>query len=220
MTLPTECSAQLGIQGFWSARVGSVAHALSLARQLGNVTHDPRHPCDFRRISPQPLESATPNTLSSRYGTGAFPFHTDAAHWATPPAYVLLYCDSPGRGRRRTLVHDAWVWPLSAEERCAVLEGVWRVAYRRPFLATAGVRASDSLHLRFDPGCMRPYGRRADAALDAIIYNLNRGRIMDFEWQSGKLLVIDNRRCLHARSDAVEADGDRVMCRILVGGCP
>lgn len=43
-------------------------------------------------IAPAKRENSTPNTYSGIYGLGAFPFHTDLAHWRYPPRYLVLRC--------------------------------------------------------------------------------------------------------------------------------
>ncbi|MGO4910705.1 hypothetical protein ACEN2J_20760, partial [Pseudorhodobacter sp. W20_MBD10_FR17] len=39
-----------------------------------------------------PRSEAAPNSYSGIYGLGHFPFHSDLAHWRTPPRYLLLRC--------------------------------------------------------------------------------------------------------------------------------
>src|ERR1700720_1820892 len=73
---------------------------LDLIAPLGKIVVDPRNPSPIREIQPQTLEDATPNTLSSRFGLGQFPFHTDTAHWKIPARYLVLYCVCRGRGGR------------------------------------------------------------------------------------------------------------------------
>lgn len=39
-----------------------------------------------------PRTEAAPNSYSGIYGLDRFPFHSDLAHWRTPPRYLLLRC--------------------------------------------------------------------------------------------------------------------------------
>ena len=48
--------------------------------------------------------SRTALSLTTKYGLGEFPFHTDVAYWTTPAKYLALYCIDPGRGKRKTRV--------------------------------------------------------------------------------------------------------------------
>ena len=44
-------------------------------------------------LTPMRREAATPNTYSGIYGYERFPFHTDLAHWRSPPRYLILRCE-------------------------------------------------------------------------------------------------------------------------------
>jgi hypothetical protein len=48
------------------------------------------HRSVVERVSPKPARQARPGTMSARYAIGAFPLHTERAHWPVPPRYVLL----------------------------------------------------------------------------------------------------------------------------------
>jgi L-asparagine oxygenase len=71
------------------------ADLMDTVQQLGGIRVDRRSPDPVRDIRTQPIHSAKENTLSSRYGTDAFPFHTDTAHWDQPARYLALYCVDP-----------------------------------------------------------------------------------------------------------------------------
>src|SRR5437870_11066822 len=43
-------------------------------------------------LMPRRIEASTPNLYSGQFGCGAFPFHTDLAHWFLPPRFILLRC--------------------------------------------------------------------------------------------------------------------------------
>jgi hypothetical protein len=89
---------QLELNGFVFARGVRETDLIGIVQHLGNVRFDPRSPMPVRDISPQLPSSAKANTLSSRYGTDAFPFHTDTAHWDHPAKYLALFCVNPGEG--------------------------------------------------------------------------------------------------------------------------
>jgi L-asparagine oxygenase len=189
-----------------------------LAAALGEVTVDPRHPFPVRRIRPQELLQANPNTLSSRYGLGSFPFHTDVAHWYVPATIVLLLCLNPGSGGRPTLLTDCEEWDLDAGAMANLLSGVWRTGYRNPFLCQLLCMESGRRALRYDPGCMAPRSPSAVMA-QAFLGNLpDRGTVTRLDWSIGTVLVLDNQRILHARGLPSRGDEDRCIARVLVGG--
>ncbi len=65
------------------------ADVLVVARALGQPL-DPLGRGAIQELIPR--SNSTPNTYSGSYGLGSFPFHTDLAHWRTPPRYLLLRC--------------------------------------------------------------------------------------------------------------------------------
>lgn len=191
---------------------------LGIAASLGPVKTDPRHPQQMRLIKPQTMADAEPNTLSSRYGMDAFPFHTDAAHWQIPPNYVLLYCVEVGSGNRPTYLIDSKSFWLTQMELSLLCNAVWRSGHLNPFLCTVTCPSDSGFSIRYDPGCMSPRSPRGVKAANLLETKLNNAQCRKIEWQSGDLLIINNWRVLHARGPAERADADRVIARILIGG--
>src|SRR5207247_3391746 len=91
---------RLDRDGYCVLHGGDVEDLLVFAGHLGRPERDPREKVLVKDIRPQPKDAANVNTLSSRYGMGAFPVHTEAAYLPSPPRFLLLYCVSPGSGGR------------------------------------------------------------------------------------------------------------------------
>src|SRR5271166_474912 len=66
-----------------------------LARSLGEIAPG-RGRQLVERIIPQTPETAMSGSLSSRYGLGMLPLHTDTAHWSRPCRYLVLACAEIG----------------------------------------------------------------------------------------------------------------------------
>lgn len=188
-----------------------------LGELLGEIRVDPRSPQSVRDIRPQTLYEAKPNTLSSRYGAGGFPFHTDVAHWEEPARYVLLYCEQPGSGARPTHLQNTWVWTLSPDDKSAALTEVWKTGHLRPQLCTVGRLGSRGLALRFDEACMQPMTAGARKLRRTLVDQIRKCHVIDVNWTARMLLIIDNHRMLHARGRARQLDRDRVLKRALIG---
>src|SRR4051812_36953265 len=47
---------------------------------------------EVQRFTPKLASVAPPNIYSGTFGLGAFPLHTDLAHWHVPPRYFALRC--------------------------------------------------------------------------------------------------------------------------------
>lgn len=218
VALPASALRSLRSSGFHYQSGVELEACLPIAEFLGFPVSDARSPDPRRLISPQTVATAKPNTLSSRYGMRAFPFHTDAAYWPIPPRFILFHCLSPGAGSRPTLLIDPRAWRLLDGERRALCNEVWRLTTKRPFFCTAGTQRGDGLCLRFDEACMTPVTAGALSVRDTIRDAMRNSDVITIHWRSGDLLLVDNLRLLHARGEARYPDEDRVLARILIRG--
>lgn len=207
----------LDSEGFCTAHGIRDTDLLRLIEPLGRIRVDPRNPEPVRDIQPQQAGGAKPNTLSSRYGTGGFPFHTDTAHWERPARYLLLYCVSPGEGIRPTRLQDSRAWQLTAQEMDLACRALWAVGHRRVRLAHLAVRARDRLSLRYDMDCMRPMTTEATELKALLQHRIETTAETRITWEPTTLLAIDNHRIVHARGEAQRPDANRLLKRILIG---
>ena len=209
--------AQLEERGYHLAYEPCSDALLEFISPLGKILVDPRSPTPVRDIRPQPVAEAKANTLSSRYGLGGFPFHTDAAHWRIPARYLVLYCVQPGSGGRPTLMKDSRVWLERDDLKYAATREIWKSGHARPQLCTVGIMIKDRFAVRFDEACMIPMTAAASRLRDKIRTCIESSPIINVVWAPGTVLILDNHRMLHARGTAVRPDTDRVLRRILVG---
>ena len=211
-----EVREHLSELGFHWEHGWTEAAALQLARHLGRPTGDFGDSRVVRPIAPQRSQDARPNTLSQRYGLGAFPFHTETAYWWRPARYVLLYCVSPGSSGRPTLLLDCHQWRLRAVLRRQVVNAVFRVKGRRAFLAPVGMETAGGLSWRFDEACMTPVTSDARDVAEMTRTLIRESKPIVVTWLPGTVLVVDNYRCIHARGAARVPDTDRILLRVLV----
>jgi len=211
---------QVAERGYATVLKKTESSVLRLATALGVPMAEERDPRVYRPISPVTQDMAKPNTLSSRYGTGAFPFHTDTAYWLQPARFLLLHCVNPGAGGRPTLLIDVSRWRLSREEESVLTRGLWIAGDRRPFLTQVMNAAPAGRHIRYDSDCMRPIGPSGELASALLRRKLRTSCPIQVAWAKGLLLIIDNRRILHARGKTEEPDPDRLLGRVLVGERP
>ena len=204
--------------GYFLARNLCPQEILGIAKSLGDIRVDVRSPQSIRTIRPQSTAEAKPNTLSSRYGMGRFPFHTDVAHWVEPAQFVLLYCEHPGSGARPTHLQDFLSWDLGAEAKQSALREVWKTGTFRPQLCTVCILEKGRVALRFDEACMKAMTVAAHTLGNDLVRHIQASPIIDVHWSTGTMLVVDNRRVLHARGTALRPDPDRLINRVLIGG--
>jgi hypothetical protein len=205
-------------KGYFVAENVSHATLLEVSKLLGEIRTDARSPEPVRDIRPQTIDEAKENTLSSRYGIGSFPFHTDVAYWQRPARFVLLYCGNPGSGARPTYLQDAKSWKWTGDTEKAAIREVWKVGLARPYLCTMATRVAEDVAIRFDEACMTPMTAGAKALLDTTLSSICTAATIDIWWSPKKLLIIDNHRMVHARGKPNAPDPDRVLKRVLVGG--
>lgn len=80
---------------------------------------------------------AATNSLSRRYGRGAFPLHTDGAHRLNPPQFIILTCVEPGVCAVPTMLVRMSDMKLTAVERqIAETEAFLFLNGRRSFYST------------------------------------------------------------------------------------
>lgn len=169
--------------------------------------------CDT--LLPTEAKAANPRSLSRVHAFGEFPLHIDTAHWFTPCRYVMLACVSPGSANRPTLLMDTLRLPLTEYQSKLVHNTPLRVTNgRNSFFST--ILSKSRKFVRFDPGCMTPTTPEGGKAL-AILERQNwPDYIETIRWKSGMVLVIDNWRMLHGRSQADCPDPNRRLLRISI----
>jgi hypothetical protein len=100
---------------------------LHIAESLGDVIPSRRGGPTLDLLQLVDSRSARPSSLSARYGTGAFPFHTDCAYYTVPPRFVLLRMGEGCSTDRPTYLLDSQSLSLSPSQQEAarrVLFGV------------------------------------------------------------------------------------------------
>jgi hypothetical protein len=161
-------------------------------------------------LRPAAADAARPRSLSSVYGLGQQPLHTDGAHLSIPPDIVVLIAGGSSSTTTRIWSSGNNMPPQGAPN-AAFWNGMFLVRNGRDsFYAPA---LSGDLRYRYDPGCMTPCDARAREV--ARYFEEQLGSALAHEWQAaGQLLVLDNRQTLHGRSAVVEDDVGRELTRI------
>lgn len=156
-------------------------------------------------LRPVHKEQAHPSSLSAVHGLSGQPLHTDGAHHARPPAFVVLSAPTPSA--TPTLL---WRPPADALWRDLLEGGVFKVdSGPRRFLCTA----QDRDGLRFDPVCMSACDGRARRLVDEMSAAVSSAQ--PHQWDDcERVLIIANRVALHARAALADGDDDRLLVRV------
>lgn len=181
--------------------------ALDIAYSLGEPRASRRGGKLVDYLIPTEPENAHIRSLSARYGLTEFPWHTDGAHWSTPPRYLVMGCLEADRDASDTLIAEGGAFDLLHSERART--ALFRVTNGgNSFYATA--RDSFGRFYRYDPGCMTPMNDDAVAIASAM----SEGAVhSEFKigWRPGTFLLIDNWRFLHRRGAASGRDKRKLL---------
>jgi L-asparagine oxygenase len=208
----------IAISGFAVIR-GFAAGSASIdaARHLGHV--DSVEGLDtVQMLIPCSQNGAPPNTYNGNFGRSDFPLHTDLAHWARPPRFVVLRCIR-GAPHVATRILDGRA--LLADVGADVLR-MALVQPRRPMRNGKQLlrllERSESLPcdlMRWDSLYLRPASGVAAIACQRIHDFLSRVSPTEVTLlELGDTLIFDNWRCLHGRSSATEDAETRRVDRV------
>lgn len=203
--------------GWQLARGDLVAIAQEIAESPGpfHIVRPRRGDDDVQVLRPQGSQHAAPRSLSTLYGDGPFPFHTDGAHLEAPPDFVLL--GSKHVGEQDVPTHLLrFPGPNPCQEVAEDMRlGVFRLDTGvTTFYTTARYAdsASDNC-VRFDPGCMNPVDPRSRRLARTV---MSSAPDHTHSWSDpGEILIIDNHHVLHSRGDATLSP-DREIHRLLL----
>ena len=197
------------------------ATSLEVADQLGIVDRV-EGLAAVQTLVPRMVAGSPPNTYSGNFGHAEFPLHTDLAHWARPPRYILLRCI---RGAEhvstRILNGRHLIGTFGSDRLYATL-----VQPRRPMrngkqlLRLLG--SSDDFSrdlLRWDSIYLHPASPASSKVFGEVLEFLREARSVEVNLlERGDTLLIDNWRCLHGRSAAREEDRTRHIERVYLKG--
>ncbi|QRN96003.1 TauD/TfdA family dioxygenase [Archangium violaceum] len=173
------------------------------------------HRYRIEHLSPTTANAAKAGTMSSQYGLGEFPLHTDTAHWPTPARYILLRSVGLSHSRS-TIIASTKDLPFNPEQRHLIAQGTWLVSQvAQPFTCSVFFQPNEYA-FRFDAACMRPYNSAAKRIHQHIIDTLKQSNYKEIKWSPGRVLIVDNWRMLHGRADSRETNEVRTLQRITI----
>jgi L-asparagine oxygenase len=162
--------------------------------------------------------SKSKNTLTTRYGFGAFPFHTDTAYWEKPAKYIALYCKNEGDGNRPTLFVE--LEDILKENKIYknLKESFFALKIDGKNIITKPIFSKDDeICIRYDKDCMIPQNESAKALISQIdqlseeFVNLKAKY-----WKSGDLIIFNNYKLLHSRGNSQTIDSNRTLIKGLI----
>lgn len=171
-----------------------------LNMEPGRLEYEVRTATDYEVVAKSTLnarkkQDAKPGTLSSHVGLQQQPPHTDGAHLAIPPSYVLLRPQAATT--TPTVVAPIDVSSMSVEVRCAGLNGVFKVRNGNNTFLTHGLVGRS---IRYDPMCMHACDQRARDFERFVVESATASAFEYVHPESRPWLVLSNTGCLHGRA--------------------
>lgn len=171
-----------------------------------------------QELLPKPACLATPNTYSGNFGFGTFPFHTDLAHWAIPPKYILLRC-SIGDATTKTQFIDSYSVINEIGEstlaRCLArprrpLKGSLQLL---PILQTPAEQGQKLI--RWDSIYLKPSNGYAEVVFGKIHEHFAKAQpVAKSLLNRGDTIIMDNWRLFHGRSQVQDVTSARKIHRV------
>jgi L-asparagine oxygenase len=169
----------------------------------------------LERVSPKQASEARAGTMSSRWGLGAFPLHTERAHWRVPPRFLILRSVGEATDRPTTLLDSADL-RLDRRLREELRTMTWRVSMGGADFSTTVLWRADNArmdYIRYDRCCMAPAVTEVGDRFSAVLEAAN---VVEHRWRPDTALVIDNWRMLHGRGTSDRTDYGRIIERVVV----
>jgi alpha-ketoglutarate-dependent taurine dioxygenase len=217
--LPVVCDCQMQelaeLETIGWARVSNISNRaalLELARSLGRpIMTSTGELLKGLRVTSR--SHARPGTLSSAYGSGEFPLHTDTAFWPLPARYLVFRVQGDNR-RRTTVLSFADVFQQCSPPALLLAEkAIWLVRTKLGSFYCS-LRIQGHCGWRYDGACMfpaNPAARELRGLLDSLTAS---GRGANINWQRDEALVLLNWSVLHGRGPSPEDEKERTLERI------
>ena len=197
--------------------IASRHQLLELAHESGQPLPHPGGEI-IKEVRTRPAESARPGTLSSKFGTGTFPLHTDTAFFEVPARFILLRVLGDTRRATTVLPFRDVIYKFGEPPGEWAERSIWRIRSRTGSIY--GSMCFDRQGIkgwRFDTGCMSPANLAAKRITEAIGAKATEQNVQKIDWSSGCVAVISNWTVLHGRGPAPDGEREGVLERIYVG---
>ena len=196
---------------------------IAIGRSLGCVIDITKlYPTGYipivQTLRPHRKNVASKNQYSGTFGLDEFPLHTDLAHWARPPRYLILRCKEGSRNVITKLLACSTIMSVLGTT-------VLRLALARPRRNTPdGILCAfpllfyvkDIPGFRWDPLFLVPMNQPAEQIAKLMKYHRwSETEIVSLKLaEPGDTLIIDNWRFLHGRSKVSQIDVNRKLERV------
>ena len=202
-----EAGSTVQRQGFaFCEKLSPQLSIVGIARRLGSIIEiEKMLPCggipNVQSLVPRTTDQGPKNRYSGHYGLDAFPLHTDLAHWAIPPRYVLLRCLVGSKDVETKLLAATYIIDRLGES--LLQKAVLRVRRHRrgsSGLLRALSRFRQQDLFRWDSIFLEPVNDHAQKLKHTMESSVFDGVVRVCLQDRGDTLLLDNWKLLHSRS--------------------
>lgn len=186
---------------------------LNIACSLGDILDLPGVPT-VQTIRPSQTDTKETSSYSGNYGMGAFPLHTDMAHWYIPPPYLLLRCIEPAEQVFTTILSAKSI--IASEGVNTYRRALFRPRRRLEERLTV-LRLYDRGIFRWDKLFILPINQLATELQSRIAEHIETENASSVCYESAMdCILIDNWNSIHGRSAVPEFASNRVLERVFL----
>lgn len=175
---------------------------VELAEFLGDIIPQPNGKPTTELV--QKASTKQGNSLSSRFGYGEFPLHTDGVGMPLPPSLILLRAKSEDCSMQPTRIASI-EWPQESSKKHEVLTKTQMtvdIGTARFYSPVINRKTNNRPEfIRYNPCCMIAPRAAADfeETLDSLVQSAN---VQEIHWKTGTVIALHNWRVLHGRGNA------------------
>ncbi|MDD0979773.1 TauD/TfdA family dioxygenase [Pseudomonas shahriarae] len=201
--------AQFGFSKF-SVRDASVS-TVEIASWLGVVANLPGI-SKVQELTPKLQINTNESTYSGNYGLGVFPFHTDMAHWNSPPRFFILRCICPAPDVKTLLLDFKPI--IESIDEVTLARALFRP--RRSLEGQVSIlKICEKGLFRWDSLFLSEVNNVARELKKEILENIVNSKPSEIALLSqAECLIIDNWRMLHGRTEVLDQSKDRILERV------
>ena len=172
---------------------------------LRDVTMRLGVPIVFSKLRPHEESDSSANSLSSRYGLGKFPLHTDFSTYPRPPRFILLLARKP----RKTQTIICNTKKIANEFKLSELQSsVFIIQKTFPHYCRMIEGQAPYDFYRFNSDVMVPKNECAQRISNFIVNDLISEASIDWTENCGALVF--NWKALHGRGIAKASEGEQL----------
>lgn len=182
---------------------GAIAERLGTIVDVEKLLPDAKIP-SVQTLRPRAGGVRYQNQYSGIFGLGEFPLHSDLAHWATPPRYIILRCLAGSSLVSTFVMPSISLFKVvdASTVRRAIVRPRKQTQSRYPCALPVYFERNGTYGLRWDSLFLIPVNEHGKTIATTLLSNTRlRARISSFTLVNpGDTLILDNWKVLHGRS--------------------